>query len=172
MSKRSTTVKKVNLVKNSKKKMIKNCQKRYTYFLNGFTPYYGQKKSFILVLWTVIGGKVGYHGMTCFCYFWLIYDWCECLGQSGIWTYLPQTFKCSKSKMCTPRKLGLYHPIYLIRWIWWQFFQLPWCTHFRLRAFQSFRWPCFCFSTRLKYIPVSWALVKLDSTWEYGLHLG
>ena len=37
---------------------------------------------------TVIGGRVGYYAWTMFCYVWLKLDWCEYLGQSGIWTSL------------------------------------------------------------------------------------
>ena len=44
--------------------------------------------SYILVLWTEIGERVGYHGWREFCYVWLKLDWCECLAQSGIWTSL------------------------------------------------------------------------------------
>ena len=43
-------------------------------FLDQFTQDQEQKKFYILVLWTVIGGRVGYHGWTEFCYAWLKLD--------------------------------------------------------------------------------------------------
>ena len=39
----------------------------------------------ILALWTVVGGRVDYHGWTEVCYVWSELDWSDCLGQSGIW---------------------------------------------------------------------------------------
>ena len=43
-------------------------------FLDQFTQDQEQKKFYILVFWTVIGGRVGYHGYTEFCYDWLKSD--------------------------------------------------------------------------------------------------
>ena len=43
-------------------------------FLDQFTQDQEQKKFYILVVWTVIGGRVGYHGWTEFCYDWLKLD--------------------------------------------------------------------------------------------------
>ena len=44
---------------------------------------------------------------------------CGRKGEKKImWSH--ETFKCSKSKMCKPRKLKLHQPVYLIRWTgWW-----------------------------------------------------
>ena len=55
----------------------------------------------VLVLWTVIGGRVGYHGWTEFCYDWLKLDCCECLVQSGIWTSLDGQLWCIVSVIFT-----------------------------------------------------------------------
>ena len=46
----------------------------YNQFSDYFTQYQEQKKFYILVLWTVIGGRVGYHGWTEFCDDWLKLD--------------------------------------------------------------------------------------------------
>ena len=46
---------------------------------------------------TVIGGRVCNHGWTEFCDDWLKLDWCECLGQSDIWTSLD-------GQLCQPPK--------------------------------------------------------------------
>ena len=39
-----------------------------------------------LMLWTVVGGRVGYQAWQEFCCVWLELVCHECLGQSGIWT--------------------------------------------------------------------------------------
>ena len=44
------------------------------WFLDQFPQDQEQKKFYILVLWTVLGGRVDYHGWTEFCYDWLKLD--------------------------------------------------------------------------------------------------
>ena len=46
----------------------------YNQFSDQFTQYQEQKKFYILVLWTVNGERVGYHGWTEFCDDWLKLD--------------------------------------------------------------------------------------------------
>ena len=45
-----------------------------------------KKKPYILLLWTMVGGRVGYQVWPEFSCVWLLGR--ECLGQSGIWTSL------------------------------------------------------------------------------------
>ena len=46
----------------------------YLFFLNKFSQYKGQKKPYILLMWTVIGGRVGYYSWTEFYYVWFDLD--------------------------------------------------------------------------------------------------
>ena len=55
-------------------------------FLNKFTKYKGQKKPYLLLMWTGVGGRVCYQARQDFCCVWLELVSNECLGQSGIWT--------------------------------------------------------------------------------------
>ena len=43
-------------------------------------------KNNLLLLWTVVGGRVGYQAWQEFCCVWLELVCHKCLGQSGIWT--------------------------------------------------------------------------------------
>ena len=52
----------------------------YNQFLLQFTQYQEQFKFYILVLLTVIGGRVCYHGWTEFCYDWLKLNYVSVLG--------------------------------------------------------------------------------------------
>ena len=40
------------------------------FFLNQFTQYEGQKKSNLILLWNVVGGRVGYQAWQDFCCVW------------------------------------------------------------------------------------------------------
>ena len=52
-----------------------------------FTQYQVQKKTYLLVFLTVVGGKVNHQSCQEFCCVWGDMRH-ECLGQSGIWTSL------------------------------------------------------------------------------------
>ena len=47
-----------------------------------------EKKLFLLLLWAVVGGRVGYQALQEFCCVWLELVCHKCFGQSGIWTSL------------------------------------------------------------------------------------
>ena len=47
-----------------------------------------RKKTYLLLLWTVVGGRAGNQAWQEFCYVWLELVCHECLRQSGIWTCL------------------------------------------------------------------------------------
>ena len=59
----------------------------YLFFLSIY-PILGTEKPYLLLLWTVVGGRVGYQAWQESCCVWLELVCCECLGQSGIWTSL------------------------------------------------------------------------------------
>ena len=51
-----------------------------------FLSIKGTEKNKFLLLWTAVGGIVGYQVWQEFCCVWLEFVCHECLGQSGIWT--------------------------------------------------------------------------------------
>ena len=84
--------------------------------------------------------------------------------------------KCSKSKMCRPKKLKLCQHAYLIRWTWWQCFSflglqvLDW-EHFKVSGGLVFASPAFLYYPDLQ-VPNYVSLMVLIWHLTDIVHLG
>ena len=76
----------------------------------------GTEKPYLLLFWTVVGGRVGYQAWYESCCVWLEMVCYECLGQSGIWTSLDG--ELCMSQVLNTGSFDVSHLCGEIKWSW------------------------------------------------------
>ena len=69
-----------------KLEILVTSSKLYLVFLINLLDTRDKEKPYLLLLWTMVGGRVGYQAWQEFCCVWLEFVCHDCLGQSGLWT--------------------------------------------------------------------------------------